>query len=227
MEILVVDDERPIAEAVAYNLRKEGYEPLIAGDAEQAMSEFRSRSPALIILDIMLPSASGFEVCRRIRRTSDVPIIMLTARADETDRVVGLELGADDYVVKPFSMRELMARVKSHLRRRREAGEAAADEPVSCGDIHVDPARREVLVGERAVELARLEFDLLHFLIRHPGRVFDRAALPDRVWGADAYVGERTVDVHVRWIREKIEDDPGNPRRLLTVRGVGYKLVAG
>lgn len=224
MKVLVVDDERPIAEAVAYNLRKEGYEPLIAADAEEAMAAFRREQPALVILDIMLPSASGFEVCRRLRKVSTVPIIMLTARADETDRVVGLELGADDYVVKPFSMRELMARVKTVLRRVADAGGPTPEAVVECGALRVDPAKREACVGSRVLSLSRLEFELLHFLLRHPDRVFDRPTLLDRVWGADAYVGERTVDVHVRWLREKIEDDPANPAYILTVRGVGYKL---
>jgi len=223
--ILVVDDEKPITEAVGYNLRREGYRPLTAADAEQAMAIFRREHPALVILDIMLPSASGFEVCKRMRALSNVPIIMLTARAEETDRVVGLELGADDYVVKPFSMRELMARVKSLLRRTTDRDAVPSDADVRCGDIVVSPTRREVTVKDRPVAMSRLEFDLLYFLVRHPDRVFDRAALLDSVWGDDAYVGVRTVDVHIRWLREKIEEDPGNPRRLVTVRGVGYKLV--
>ncbi len=224
--ILVVDDERPIVEAVSYNLRKEGFHAIPAGDADEALSLFRREQPALVILDIMLPSASGLEVCRQIRKVSDVPIIMLTARAEETDRVVGLELGADDYVVKPFSMRELMARVKSLLRRTSGEVKRPATADVQCGDIHVSPTRREVKVGDRMVTMSRLEFELLYFLVRHPDRVFDRITLLDKVWGEDAYVGVRTVDVHVRWLREKIEEDPSNPRRLLTVRGVGYKLVS-
>jgi len=226
MKVLVVDDERPIAEAVAYNLRKDGYEPLIAADAEDAMAAFRREQPALIILDIMLPSASGFEVCRRLRKVSAVPIIMLTARADETDRVVGLELGADDYVMKPFSMRELMARVKTILRRASDANGPALEATVECGELRVDPAKREACVGERVLSLSRLEFELLYFLVRNPERVFDRPTLLDRVWGPDAYVGERTVDVHVRWLREKVEDDPANPAYILTVRGIGYKLTS-
>lgn len=226
MKILVVDDELPIAEAVAYNLRKEGHEPLIAGDAEQALALFAREKPALVILDVMLPSASGFEVCRRLRRSSPVPVIMLTARADETDRVVGLELGADDYVTKPFSMRELMARVKTVLRRASDAQGIPPDQPVRAGPIVIDPDKHEVTVADAPVSLTRKEFDLLHFLAANPGRAFDRATLLDRVWGADAYVGERTVDVHVRWLREKIEEEPSKPKYILTVRGVGYKLVA-
>jgi len=227
MKILVVDDEAPIAEAVAYNLRKEGHHPLIAADAEQAVSLFTSEQPGLVILDVMLPSASGFDVCRRLRRSSATPIIMLTARADETDRVVGLELGADDYVTKPFSMRELMARVKTVLRRAADNGPVATEAPVQAGPILVEPAKREVRIGGRSVALTRKEFDLLHFLAANPGRAFARSVLLDRVWGADAYVGERTVDVHMRWLREKVEQDPSKPQFLVTVRGVGYKLVTG
>lgn len=227
MKILVVDDEAPIAEAVAYNLRKEGHQPIVAADAEQALARFTDEQPGLVILDIMLPSASGFDVCRRIRRSSSVPVIMLTARAEETDRVVGLELGADDYVTKPFSMRELMARVKTILRRSAESSPSAMDVPVQAGPIQVNPGRHEVTVRGRQVTLTRKEFDLLHFLVSNPGRAFSRSVLLDRVWGADAYVGERTVDVHMRWLREKVEEDPSKPRYLQTVRGVGYKLVAG
>jgi phosphate regulon transcriptional regulator PhoB len=224
MKVLVVDDELPIVEAVAYNLRKEGYQALTAGDADQCLDVVRREKPDLILLDVMLPSASGFDVCRMLRKTTAVPIIMLTARAEETDRVVGLELGADDYVTKPFSMRELLARVKSVLRRTTAAEPAVAPEPVVAGDLRIDPARYEVTVGGRRVDLSPKEFDLLRFLASNPDRVFSRQALLDSVWGADAYVEERTVDVHVRWLREKIEADPGQPRRLLTVRGVGYKL---
>lgn len=227
MKILVVDDEAAIAEAVAYNLRKEGHEPIVAADAEQALSLFAQEQPGLVILDVMLPSASGFDVCRRLRRSSSIPIIMLTARADETDRVVGLELGADDYVTKPFSMRELMARVKTILRRSTEGRGVPAEGPVQAGPILVEPDKHEVFVDGTPVSLTRKEFDLLHFLVANPGRAFSRSVLLDRVWGADAYVGERTVDVHIRWLREKIEEDPSRPKYILTVRGVGYKLVAG
>lgn len=227
MKILVVDDEAPIADAVAYNLRKEGHQPIIASDAAQALALFSDERPALVILDILLPSASGFDVCRRIRRSSSVPVIMLTARAEETDRVVGLELGADDYVTKPFSMRELMARVKSVLRRAGGGVPGMTDAPVQAGPFVVDPSRHEVTVAGRPVVLTRKEFDLLHFLVSNPGRAFSRTVLLDRVWGADAYIGERTVDVHMRWLREKVEEDPSKPAYLLTVRGIGYKLAAG
>ena len=225
MKVLVVDDEQPIVDAVAYNLRKEGYRALTADDAEHCLDIVRDESPDLIILDVMLPSASGFDVCRTLRKKTDIPIIMLTARAGETDRVVGLELGADDYVTKPFSMRELMARVKTILRRS-TPGDVVGPESISAGALHIDPARHEVSIAGRSVNLTPREFELLRFLAAHPDQVFSRQTLLDRVWGADAYVVDRTVDVHVRWLREKIEEDPSHPRRLLTVRGVGYKFHA-
>jgi len=225
IKVLVVEDERPMAEAVAYNLNKEGMQPVLAYDGEEALNLFRSDPPHLIILDVMLPSASGFDICRRIRKVSDVPIIMLTARADETDRVVGLELGADDYVVKPFSMRELMSRVKGLLRRTAGRPPLREDLDVECGGIRINPSRREASVDGKPLALSRLEFELLLFFARNPNRVLDRTTILDRVWGEAGFVGERTVDVHVRWLREKIEPDPSNPTRILTVRGVGYKMV--
>lgn len=223
MKVLVVDDENPIVEAVAYNLRKEGFQALTASDAEQCLTIARSEKPDLIILDVMLPSASGFDVCRILRKQNDVPIIMLTARAEETDRVVGLELGADDYITKPFSMRELMARVKSVLRRT-HTGAMVTDAVVTVGNLTVDPNRYEVTLGDKRIELSPKEFDLLRFMATHPGQVFSRQSLLDHVWGADAYVEDRTVDVHIRWLREKIEVNSSRPERLLTVRGVGYKF---
>jgi DNA-binding response OmpR family regulator len=223
MKVLVVDDELPIVEAVAYSLRKEGFQTATAGTAEECMEAVRAYQPDLIVLDVMLPSASGFDVCRALRKESNVPIIMLTARAEETDRVVGLELGADDYMIKPFSMRELVARVKTILRRAGNAPDVASDRPVRDGNLTIDPGRFEVTVGLRRVDLSPKEFDLLRFLVTHSGQVFSRQALLDRVWGADAYVEDRTVDVHIRWLREKIEMAPSQPERILTVRGVGYK----
>jgi len=225
MKVLVVDDEMPIVEVIAYNLRKEGYQTRTAHDAEQCMDLVRSEKPDLIILDVMLPSASGFDVCRALRRQSDVPIIMLTARAEETDRIVGLELGADDYITKPFSTRELMARVKAVLRRNVSPEPPA--EVVEAGNLVIDPQRYEILVNGSRVDFSPKEFELLRFLATHPGQVFTRQALLDRVWGADAYVEDRTVDVHIRWLREKIEANPSHPERLLTVRGVGYKFRSG
>ncbi len=223
MKVLVVDDEIPILDAVAYNLRKEGFQPLTAEDAEQCMRLAKSEKPELIILDVMLPSASGFDICKRIRSESHTPIIMLTARADETDRVVGLELGADDYVTKPFSMRELMARVKTVLRRS-NAITGNIEEVIDIGGIHIDSNRYEVSVNGNPVSLSPKEFDLLKFLARHPGQVFTRQSLLDSVWGPAAFVEDRTVDVHIRWLREKIEADPSQPRHLMTVRGIGYKF---
>ena len=225
MKVLVVDDEQPIVDAVAYNLRKEGYQTLTAGNAEQCMDVAKRENPDLVVLDVMLPSASGFDVCRMLRRQSNVPIIMLTAKVEETDRIVGLELGADDYITKPFSMRELLARVKTVLRRSGFRSPEVPDEVVTVQGIKVDPRRHEVSVEGNAISLSPKEFDLLFFLARHPGQVFSRQLLLDNVWGIDAYVEDRTVDVHIRWLREKVERDPSHPERLMTVRGVGYKLA--
>ena len=229
-KVMVVDDEQAIVEAVAYNLRQQGYTPLIAGDADTALRLFREKKPDVIILDVMLPSGSGFDVCRLIRQSgSRVPILMLTARVTETDRVQGLEIGADDYLVKPFGMRELMARVKALLRRGASgesggASMAAAIISAPALGLTIDVERREAKLNEKILALSRKEFDMLTLLASHPGRVFDRQTLLDRVWGEDAYVDDRTVDVHIRWLREKIELIPGKPQFLLTVRGVGYKL---
>ena len=225
MKVLVVDDEQPIVDAVAYNLRKEGYQTVTAGNAEQCMDVAKRENPDLVVLDVMLPSASGFDVCRMLRRQSNVPIIMLTAKVEETDRIVGLELGADDYITKPFSMRELLARVKTVLRRSGFRSPEVPDEVVTVQGIKVDPRRHEVSVDGNAISLSPKEFDLLFFLARHPGQVFSRQLLLDNVWGIDAYVEDRTVDVHIRWLREKVERDPSHPERLMTVRGVGYKLA--
>lgn len=224
MKVLIVDDEVPIVEAVAYNLRKEGFEVLTANDADECLSQFRSGQPDLVILDVMLPSASGFDVCRLLRKQSNVPIIMLTARTEETDKVVGLELGADDYVVKPFSTRELIARVKTILRRTGHVSEPIVEKPIRDGDLTLDPSRFEVTLNTKRLVLSPKEFDLLRFLMGHTEQVFTRQALLDRVWGADSYVEERTIDVHIRWLREKIELFPSHPVRLVTVRGVGYKF---
>jgi phosphate regulon transcriptional regulator PhoB len=222
-KILVVDDEAPILEAVSYSLRKEGYKVLVAANAEACMRAFHEHQPDLIILDVMLPSATGFQVCQKIRGTSAVPIILLTARAEERDKVFGLDLGADDYMTKPFSVRELIARVKAILRRRTEE---AAETILRSGDIEIDESRHEVTVDGKTIDLSPKEFALLAFFVRSPGLVFSRQTLLDRVWGADAYVEERTVDVHIRWLRAKIEQDASNPTRLITVRGLGYKFSA-
>jgi DNA-binding response OmpR family regulator len=229
-KVLVVDDEPAIVEAVAYNLRQQGYTPLLAGDADTALRILKEKEPDLLVLDVMLPSGSGFDVCRLIRQSGNpVPILMLTARVTESDRVHGLDIGADDYLIKPFGMRELMARIKALLRRggpnAGTDGEAGSMTIASAAlGLIIDREKREARLKEAPLGLSRKEFDLLALLASHPGRVFDRQTLLDRVWGEDAYVDDRTVDVHIRWLREKIEPTPGKPQHLLTVRGVGYKF---
>lgn len=220
--VLVVDDERPIVEALAYNLKKEGFLVTTAGSGEEGLHLARTTKPDLVILDIMLPGASGFQVCRVLRRESEVPIIMLTAKGEEDDRVLGLELGADDYITKPFSIRELVARVRTVLRRQRVTG--AKKRPVQVADVHIDPVKHVVTVRGKPVELSPKEFKLLSLLASHPDQVFSRESLLDRVWGEEAFVEDRTVDVHVRWLRMKIEENPSKPKRILTVRGFGYKM---
>ena len=222
--VLVVEDDATLAAALRYNLERAGYACLLAADGARALELARRERPALVLLDVMLPGIDGIEVCRRIRAESTVPIIMLTARVEEVDRVVGLEVGADDYITKPFSMRELIARVRAALRRAGmrpdEDGESAR--PVAFGRIRVDPARREVSRDGQALALKPKEYDLLWFFVRNPGRVFSREQLLERVWGYDFAGSSRTVDVHVHWLREKIEDDPARPRYLRTSRGAGY-----
>jgi DNA-binding response OmpR family regulator len=223
--VLLVEDDATLAAAVRYNLEREGYTCLLARDGARALELARRERPALILLDLMLPGIDGLEVCRRIRAESTVPIIMLTARVEETDRVVGLEVGADDYVTKPFSMRELLARVRAALRRARMRPDAEDDaRPVTFGRLCLDPARRELTRDGRPVPLKPKEYELLWFFVRHPGRVFTREQLLEQVWGYDFPGGSRTVDVHVRWLRGKIEDDPANPRFLRTSRGAGYRF---
>ncbi len=221
-KVLVVDDEPTLVAALRYNLEREGFQVLEAGDGESALHLARSQSPDLVILDVLLPGLDGFEVCRRLRRESAVPIIMLTAKGEEMDRVVGLELGADDYVPKPFSMRELLARVRALLRRA-EGGAAQATSIVS-GDLRLDLRRRQVFRNEVPLPLKPKEFDLLAFFMRHRGRAFSREELLEQVWGYDYAGDSRTVDVHVRWLREKIEETPGKPTRIITVRGLGYRF---
>ena len=227
--ILVVEDDLTLLETLEYNLDGEGYEVITAADGLTALEVAREDQPDLIVLDLMLPRLDGFEVCRILRRETNVPILMLTARTDEVDRVVGLEVGADDYLTKPFSMRELLARVKALLRRVRLIREemaveqgAPGSEQLVFGDLVIDLDRRDVLVRGESVRLKPQEFELLAFLARHPGMALSRDLLLERVWGWDYAGGSRTVDVHVRWLREKIESDPANPERIVTVRGVGY-----
>lgn len=227
--ILVVEDEPTLRATIAYQLRREGHEVVLAGDGEQALDVARRVHPDLVLLDLMLPKIDGLEVCRRLRHESTVPILILTARTEEVDKIVGLEVGADDYMTKPFSMRELVARVKAMLRRLAMVRQASlsdeAEEIIVVGQLEIDVARRRVRRCGQELHLKPKEFDLLAFLARHPGRVFTRSHLLERVWGYD-YIGDpRTVDVHVRWLRQKIEPDPRNARLLETVRGVGYRFV--
>ena len=223
MRVLVIDDEAPIRDAVSYHLRREGFEVITADDAPDGLSTFRETRPRLIILDVMLPSGSGLDVCRLVRAESNVPIILLTSRTDEFDRVHGLNLGADDYVVKPFSLRELSARVRGLLRRSATPGDSEPRLVVIDGlTIDVDRCRADA--NGRGVDLSPRAVSLLHFLASHRGQAFSRSTLLSRVWGDDIGITERTVDVHVHWIRERIEPQPSNPRYILTVRGVGYKF---
>jgi DNA-binding response OmpR family regulator len=222
--ILVVDDEPKIVKTVRAYLENAGFRVATAENGQMALTVFRHERPALVVLDLGLPGLDGLDVARTIRRDSSVPIIMLTARVDETDKLIGLELGADDYVTKPFSPRELVARVRAVLRRAGAEREAAPP-PVMAGDVMIDVERRQVRVGERQVELTPTEFDLLLVLARHPGRVFTRLELLDRVQGYAFEGYERTVDAHVKNLRHKLEPDPKQPQYLLTVYGVGYRFT--
>jgi two-component system OmpR family response regulator len=228
-KILIVEDDKTLLDALRYNLSKEGYGIVAATEGVQAIEVARSEKPDLIILDIMLPKLDGFEVCRILRKEMTVPILMLTAKVEEVDKVVGLEIGADDYMTKPFSLRELLARVKAMLRRMEmmqlEAStEEAVPAAIKAGDLEIDLASHCVSLGGSVLDLSPKEFELLAFLARHRGRVFSRDSLLEKVWGYDYQGDTRTVDVHIRWLREKIEDDPAKPRRILTVRSVGYKF---
>jgi DNA-binding response OmpR family regulator len=230
--ILVVEDEKALRETLAYNLTNEGYEVETSADGLDAFEKAHQGNYSLILLDIMLPGMDGFEICRKIRAEKNTPILMLTARDDEIDRIVGLEVGADDYMGKPFSMRELLARVKAMLRRVRLMQEDAVPAPVeppskeilTFGNLVIDSIRREVSMENENLELKPKEFELLHYLAINRGRALSRDKILEEVWGWD-YVGEsRTVDVHIRWLRQKIEVDPSQPKRLITVRGAGYRF---
>jgi DNA-binding response OmpR family regulator len=243
-KILVVEDELVLRDALTYNLTRQGYEVVSAADGHHAVVLAREAKPDLILLDLMLPGLDGFEVCRIVREDTNAPIIMLTARDDEVDKVVGLEVGADDYLTKPFSMRELLARVKAQLRRVRalreqftedmaagaevEDGSSAAESPKSdplrFDNLSLDPARHEVSLNGALLPLKPKEYELLTYFAQKRGRVLTRDQILEDVWGWDYSGGSRTVDVHVRWLREKIEDDPANPSRILTVRGAGYRF---
>jgi DNA-binding response OmpR family regulator len=226
--VLVVDDEPTVREVVSRYLELGGYRVMVAGDGQAALELALSTQgpPDLVVLDLMLPGMDGLEVCRRLREVAPVPIVMLTARGHETDRIVGLELGADDYVVKPFSPRELVARVRSVLRRTRTAGDLAVPETgLLAGDLMIDPSTREVIVAGRPVALTAREFELMLFLARHPRQVFTRGQLLQQVWEYTWLGDTSTVTVHIRRLREKVEDNPSDPQRVQTVYGVGYRFV--
>jgi DNA-binding response OmpR family regulator len=222
--ILVVDDEPSIREVVSIYLSRAGYRVLVAEDGQTALTILDEDPPNLVVLDLMLPKVDGLEITRRLRAIGDIPIIMLTARREETDRILGLEMGADDYVVKPFSPRELVSRVKAVLRRTRGPSSSQDARPLVFQDLHIDPKTRLVEVNGEERALTAKEFDLLWILARHPRQVFNRNQLLDMVWGQTEYIDPSTVTVHVRHLREKIEADPSNPRYIQTVWGVGYKF---
>jgi DNA-binding response OmpR family regulator len=231
-KVLVVEDEQTLIETLEYSLRRQGYDVLTAMDGRSAIEVARRHTPDLVVLDIMLPGLDGFEVCRVLRQETSVPILMLTARTDEVDKIVGLEVGADDYLTKPFSMRELVARVKALLRRVRldKEEQAAAPQPdiptekMVFDKMVIDLSRRELSCDGQVFHLKPKEFDLLTFLARNRGIVLSRDLILERVWGWEYDGGSRTVDVHVRWLREKIEKDPSNPTRIVTVRSIGYRF---
>lgn len=222
-KVLVVEDEETLLFTLAHNLRREGYTVLTAARGDDGLKLAREQKPDLIVLDVMLPGVDGIQVCRLLRRDSTVPIIMLTALGGEGDRVAGLDTGADDYMPKPFGMRELLARVRALLRRTApQPAEAPIAAVVAAGDLKLDPERRETTRDGKVVRMKPKEFDLLLFFAQHRGRVFSREQILNEVWGYDFYGGPRTVDVHIRWLRQKIEADAGSPLRLRTVRGSGY-----
>ncbi len=223
--VLLIEDEESLVSSLSYYLRKNGFNVVTAMTGAAGILAVRTERPDVIVLDLMLPGIDGLEVCRRVRSESNVPIIMLTARVEEMDRVVGLEVGADDYVTKPFSMRELTARIRALLRRSARRDATTSPSTIVVSSIEIDPRGRTVRRNGREVALKPKEFDLLCFLAQHPDQVFTRQQLLGRLWGYEFDGGSRTVDVHVRWLREKLEDDPAQPRHLLTARGVGYKLV--
>jgi DNA-binding response OmpR family regulator len=221
--VLVVEDEEAISEPLAEYLAREGFEPEVAGSLLEAHDAYRRQVPDLILLDVMLPDGDGRDFCRDVRRESDIPIIMLTARGEEVDRIVGLELGADDYVVKPFSAGELVARVRAIMRRGRAT---ARKGPIAVGAITLDPAARTCTRGEDQIELAAKEFDLLHMLMANAGQVVKREDIMDEVWDPHWFGPTKTLDVHISWLRKKLEDDPADPKYITTIRGVGFRFAA-
>jgi DNA-binding response OmpR family regulator len=222
--ILLVDDEQSIQTLLSYPLRKDGYHVTSAQDGREALQRFEEARFDQVILDLMLPKLDGVEVCRELRSRSQVPIIMLTAKGSETDKVAGLEVGADDYITKPFSMREFRSRVKAALRRSRMGGEPDGEETIDHGELKIDFARRMVTLREEEIKVTYVEFEILGALARSPGRVLSRETLLEHVWGDSEYRDPRTVDVHIRHLREKLESDPKDPEFLFTVRGVGYRF---
>jgi DNA-binding response OmpR family regulator len=225
--ILLVDDEDSVQKLLAYPLERDGYTVIPAGDGEEALDRFQREQVDLVVLDVMLPRLDGLEVCRRLRAQSSVPIIMLTARGDELDKVLGLELGADDYITKPFSIREFRSRVRALLRRAAAPRHDPRQEVIAVDGLQIDQARRTVELGEREVQLTYVEFELLRILASSPGRVFTRQALLEELWGGSEYREPRTIDVHVRHLREKLERDPSEPELIITVRSVGYRFRDG
>jgi DNA-binding response OmpR family regulator len=227
--ILVVEDDTTLLDVLKYNLEKEGFEVVTAGDGVKALEEARAEQPSMIILDIMLPNMDGYEVCRILRSEMAVPVLMLTAKAGEIDKVVGLEIGADDYMTKPFSTRELMARIRALLRRSvitRETTEenVEAVPTLKSGNLELDISRHEARIDNRNIDLSPKEFDLLAYLMKHKGKVYNRDFLLKQIWGYEYSGDSRTIDVHIRWLRKKIEVDPDHPERIITLRGVGYKF---
>jgi DNA-binding response OmpR family regulator len=222
--ILLVDDEQAVQTLLTYPLRKEGYEVVEARDGQDALDRFGEERFDLVVLDIMLPKLDGIEVCRRLRTRSQVPIIMLTAKGDEVDKVAGLEMGADDYITKPFSVREFRSRVKAALRRGGMGPQAVANEPIRAGDLEIDFERRSVSLDSKPINLTYVEFEILAALAASPGRVYTREMLLEHIWGDSTYRDPRTVDVHIRHLREKLEADAKHPEYLFTVRGVGYRF---
>ncbi|MBI4900084.1 MAG: response regulator transcription factor [Actinobacteria bacterium] len=220
--VLLVEDEESYREATSYMLRREGYEVFAAADGRTGLDEFARTGADIVLLDLMLPGLSGVEVCRQLRQTSSVPVIMVTARDSEIDKVVGLEIGADDYVTKPFSHRELVARIRAVLRRGQDS--EPAPDVIEAGDVRMNVERHEVTLRGEPVRLALKEFELLEMFLRNPGRVLTRGQLIDRVWGSDYFGDTKTLDVHVKRLRAKLEADPANPALFVTVRGLGYKL---
>ena len=223
--ILIVEDEGSLADSVRYNLEREGFIVTVASDGRRALERFRAEPPALVILDLMLPEISGLDLCRTIRAESDVPIIMVTAKDSEADKVAGLELGADDYVTKPFSIRELVSRVRALLRRTRVRPDGVPLDVLIGGPVEMDVVRHEVVVGGEAASFPPKEFELLETFLRRKGRLLTRDFLIEEVWGTDYFGDTKTLDVHVKRLRKKIESDPHNPSHLVTVRGLGYKFV--